>query len=360
MPHARPALRLALSFVTAASCLAASPAVSAEATDQDLNVQRQTVSSSALATFLVVDPARVKVSAGVVSGGAPACFGGAARGNRCLDPLGAIVAREGADAGTTANYSDGVNILGTVIVNHHAYTPPNPSTTSLCVAGSGAGQKLAIVAVADPATCVSAVSGERLVTGGKVTIGAEGTASHDPFWGSVQAGLRVQRTLLGLRADGHLLVAVVSAARPGARDGMTLLDAARWLVAGGARDGMALDGGHQADMLSASAGDLVPLERGVVHLQSALLFTLPPEPPPPASPPTPTPPPPLPDTGLVSPLPDTALTDPLPDTGLRSSQATPRTFRTETLPAQPAGPLDSVGRAWTGIVADIRKLLHHP
>ena len=348
---------VALATVAVACLGSLGPVVSATAADA-FEVQRTQITASAVVTSLVIDPARVRVSAGVASGGGRACFGGGAAGNACQDALGTIVTRERADLGTTANYSDGVNILGTVIVNHHAYSPPNPSTNSLCVTGVGPAQRLAIVAIADPGVCTSAVSGERLVSGGRVTVGGDGPISQNPFWSSVQAGRAVQRTLVGVRADGRMVLAVASGSAAGERDGMTLLEAARWLLARGARDGMALDGGHQAGMFSAVDGDLVPLERGVIHLQSALLFTRLPQPPPP--PPAPSPAPPLPDTAMVSPLPDTALVDPLPDTGLPPPPAPSHLARLE--PQQPAvaSPVDTVGRAWRGIVADIRKFLNHP
>jgi hypothetical protein len=111
---------------------------------------------------------------------------------------------------------------------------------------------------------------------------------------------RVERTLVGLRADGTLLVAVATAARGGVRNGMTLPAAAAWLIGHGVRDAIALDGGHQADIWSAQHGSLVPLERGEPSMQMSLLLG--------SGPPVVAPPGPLPATVPAPPAAPTTAT----------------------------------------------------
>ncbi|HEV3231180.1 MAG TPA: phosphodiester glycosidase family protein, partial [Candidatus Dormibacteraeota bacterium] len=216
----------------------------------------------------------------------PGCFGGA-RGNGCREPLSAIVEREHAVLGTTANYSDGISVLGAAIVEHHAYAPPNPNTTALCVGDRlpGAGRPLlTLTKQPDPARCRTAVSGERIVQNGVPNIEGLGTAGARRFWWSVEGDKPVQRTLAGLRRDGTLLLGVVAPTRDGVRGGLTTLDAARWLIAHGVTDAIALDGGHQAGMYVTGRGEVLGMQRGEPRLQVALLVGAAIPPPPPVAP----------------------------------------------------------------------------
>jgi hypothetical protein len=196
-----------------------------------------------------------------------------------------------------------------------AYSPPDPHTTSLCVGDGTPGATRPTVTItreADAIRCRAAVSGERIVTAGRVDVeGRADAGRRGAFWWSVEPGSRVQRTAVGLAQDGTLLLAVVSATRDGQRNGMTLDAAARWLIRQGAVDAISLDGGHQAEAYVSGRGPIVPLQAGEPRVQVSLLLgrTVPvtaPPPPPPAPPPPPPapalPPPPAP----VGPGPATA------------------------------------------------------
>jgi hypothetical protein len=123
----------------------------------------------------------------------------------------------------------------------------------------------------DAARCRTAVSGERLVTDYHETIeGMEDAGRRGAFWWSVRPHDHTGRTLVGLRADGTLLLAVASAP-PGRHGGLTLPEAAAWFTDHGARDGIALDGGEQADMVLPGGVHPVPLEHGPAQVQVALL-----------------------------------------------------------------------------------------
>jgi Phosphodiester glycosidase len=273
------------------------------------------VSKRSEVTFTRVDPLTTPLEVAVVADGGSSCFGGSRRGNGCFDRISAMVGRHGAAAGLTANFSNGVDILGLAVAGHHAYSPPDPHTTSLCVGDGTPGATRPTVTItreADAIRCRAAVSGERIVTAGRVDVeGRADAGRRGAFWWSVEPGSRVQRTAVGLAQDGTLLLAVVSATRDGQRNGMTLDAAARWLIRQGAVDAISLDGGHQAEAYVSGRGPIVPLQAGEPRVQVSLLLgrTVPvtaPPPPPPAPPPPPPapalPPPPAP----VGPGPATA------------------------------------------------------
>jgi hypothetical protein len=238
-----------------------------------LEVRHEALPAGTEVAFAQVDPAIHHLDAAVAGDGDPACFGGDLRGGGCHEPVADLVARHHAELGITANYSDYVHALGTVIAGHHRLTPDDLHTTTLCVGDAVAGRPvpLSLRKGADPAACRTAVSGERLVTAGRPDIeGIDDRGRRGAFWWSVRPFDHTGRTLAGLRADGTLLVAVASAP-PGAHGGLTLPEAAGWLIAHGATDGIALDGGEQADMVLAGGGHPVPLERGTPRVQVALL-----------------------------------------------------------------------------------------
>jgi len=247
-------------------------AVTGTATLAEPPLQREALPGSAEVTYTVVDPLQVPIEAAVAGEGVNRC---SASGG-CQASVGALVREHGAALGFTANYSDGVHVLGLAVSDHQQLAPANPHTTSLCVGDPAApGQRppVTITKDAGAAQCRTAVSGERVVAAGAPAVEGladDGLRGH--FWWSVEHLRRVERTLVGVRADGTVMVAVATSDRPGLRDGMTVPEAAAWLVAHGVRDAIALDGGHQADVYSASHGSQVPLERGEPVLQAALLL----------------------------------------------------------------------------------------
>jgi hypothetical protein len=223
--------------------------------------------------FATVDPTYHTVEAGVAGDTAPQCFGGDRRGGGCHEPVATLVERGRAQLGITANYSDYTHALGAVIVDHRRATPDDLHTTSLCVGDAVPGHPAPVHLTkgTDTAECRTAVSGERLV--GDFHVAIEGLDDHGrrgAFWWSVRPFDHTGRTLVGLRPDGTLLLAVASAP-PGRHGGLTLPEAAAWLIDHGARDGIALDGGEQADMVLAGGAHPVPLERGPPQVQVALM-----------------------------------------------------------------------------------------
>jgi hypothetical protein len=223
--------------------------------------------------FAEVDPTFHTLEAAVAGDTAPLCFGGDRRGGGCHEPVAALVERGRAQLGLTANYSDYTHALGAVIVGHRRATPDDLHTTSLCVGDAVLGHPtpVRLAKGTDTAQCRSAVSGERLVAGFHVDIdGIEDRGRRGAFWWSVRPFDHTGRTLVGLRPDGTVLLAVASAP-PGRHGGLTLPEAAAWLTDHGARDGIALDGGEQADMVFAGGAHPVPLERGPPQVQVALV-----------------------------------------------------------------------------------------
>jgi hypothetical protein len=238
-------------------------------------VQRESLPGDAQVSYTVVDPLLVAVGATVAGQGSADCFGPGRRGGGCQATIGELVRGRGAALGTTANYSDGVHILGLAVIEHQQLAPADPHTTSLCVGDAPVGQRppVTVTKDADATRCRTAVSGERVVAAGVPAVeGLADDGQQGRFWWSVQHFRRVERTLVGVRADGTVLVAVATAARGGVRNGMTVPEAAAWLVAHGVVDAIALDGGHQADLFSAQHGSQVPLERGEPTMQMALLL----------------------------------------------------------------------------------------
>jgi hypothetical protein len=247
-----------------------------------------TVSSDAEVTWTAVDPLTTPIEAAVVHDGSSQCFGNGEHGNGCFDRISSMVGRHNAAAGFTANYNNGTDILGLAVVDHHAWSLPNPNTTTLCVGDAISGATRPAITItknADATQCRTAVSGERIVAGSQVSIEGEGQDGRQgAFWWSVEEYSPVQRTVVGVKQDGTLLVAVVSARRSGLRNGMTIPQAARWLIAHGVVDAIALDGGHQAEAYVDGRGSIVPLQAGEPGVQVSLLLghTVPAVAPPPA------------------------------------------------------------------------------
>jgi hypothetical protein len=242
-----------------------------------LEVRHQSLPLDTEVAFAEVDPRRPGDAAAGAGGTAPECFGGDRRGGGCHEPVATLVARYRAQLGITANYSDDTHALGAVIVDHRRATPDDSHTTSLCVGEPAPGHPTParLARGTDTAACRTAVSGERLVTDFHVDIeGVEDAGRRGAFWWSVRPFERTARTLVGLRSDGSLLLAVASAP-PGRHGGLTLPEAAAWLTDHGARDGIALDGGEQADMVLAGGRHPVPLERGAPQVQVALVVGVP-------------------------------------------------------------------------------------
>ena len=258
-------LALAAAGVLAASSGAAGPV--------EPSLQRESLPGDAQVMYTVVDPLQVPVDAAVAGQGVTQCYDG---GGGCQASIAALVHGRNAALGFTANFSDGIHILGLAVIDHHQAAPANGHTTSLCVGDPPApGQRppVTITKTADATTCRTAVSGERVVAAGAPAIEGladDGLRGH--FWWSVEHFRRVERTLVGVRGDGTVLVAVATSARDGVRNGMTMAEAAAWLIAHGVVDAIALDGGHQADIYSAVHGSQVPLERGEPTMQMALLL----------------------------------------------------------------------------------------
>jgi Phosphodiester glycosidase len=268
-----------------------------------LEVHREALPGDTTAALAAVDPGINAVDAAVARDGAPACFGGDRRGGGCHEPVAALVGRHHGLLGVTANYTDGTHALGTVIVDHRALTPNDPHTTSLCIGdATPAGTvPVAVGGGATPGACHTAVSGERLVSGGQIDI--QGLADHGrrgAFWWSVRPFERTSRSLVGVRRDGVLVVAVAGPAR-GGHGGLTLPEAAAWLIGHDVRDAIALDGGGQADMVLAGGAHAVPPLRGAPQVQVALVVG---SEPPPLAPPPPDPAPitPLAVVGPVTPV----------------------------------------------------------
>jgi hypothetical protein len=250
-----------------------------------LEIRHESYPEGTEVAFAQVDPAVHEVTAGLAGGDSPACFGGDRRGGGCHETISTIVSRGRASLGMTANYSDYTHALGAVIAGHRRATPDDLHTTSLCIGDPVAGHRTVVRLVkgTDAAECRTAVSGERLVGDGRPDIeGLDDHGRRGAFWWSIRPFDHTGRSLVGIRSDGSLLLAVASSP-PGTRGGMTIPDAARWLLDHGARDGIALDGGEQADMVLSGGGHTVPLERGPAQVQTALLVGVAaPAPPPPA------------------------------------------------------------------------------
>jgi Phosphodiester glycosidase len=174
------------------------------------------------------------------------------------------------------------------------------------------------------------------------------------FWWSVQHSSPVQRTVVGVEQDGSLLVAVVSARKTKDRNGMSIPDTARWLIAHGVVNAIALDGGHQAEAYVAGRGSIVPLQAGEPGVQVSLLLghSVPVTPPPPVpapAPPVPAPAPvvtptPGPATSATAPRPTPAPRGPVPGTGVLGSAVLPRLPKTGAL-AIPGGAGEASGAA---------------
>jgi hypothetical protein len=337
--HRGALLRAAAGVVTAAVLLvAARPFVALSAPAGSVpSFSVDTVSKGADVTWTVVDPLTTPIEAAVVQDGSSRCFGGGDQGNRCFEHIGSMVDRHHAAAGFTANYNNGVDILGLAVVDHHAWATPDPHTTSLCVGDAISGATRPTVSItkdADATRCRTAVSGERVVADRQVSIeGLADDGRKGAFWWSVEHTSAVQRTVVGLEQDGTLLVAVVSARKSKDRNGMTLPQTARWLIDHGVVDAIALDGGHQAEAYVAGRGSIVPLQAGEPAVQVSLLLghTVPaipappvPVPAPPVPAPAPVAPAPGPATPALAPRPIPTPRGPVPGTGVLGSVVLPR------------------------------------
>jgi hypothetical protein len=244
------------------------------ATCPHLTLQQEAVPGGEM-TFAVVDPAVFPLDAAVVGGGTPACFAGDRRGNGCMEPIAAMLARSHALLGVTANYTDWIHVLGTVIVDHHAWTPVDPHTTSLCIGdGLDPGAPLVrVVKTADAGACRAAISAQRVVTAGRPQVeGLSDAGHHGRFWWSTRPPVAEPRALVGVRGDGTVVIALATATRPGVEGGISQPDAVRWLIAHGVVDGIEMDGGGQGDMVVAPDMHVVPLEGGVPGMQVTLLI----------------------------------------------------------------------------------------
>jgi hypothetical protein len=300
------------------------------------------VSSGAEVTWTSVDPLTTPIEAAVVQDGSSQCFGGGGQGDGCFDRISSMVDRHNAAAGFTANYNNGIDILGLAVVDHHAWSVPDANTTTLCVgdAISGATRPpITITKNADATQCRTAVSGERVVANSQVSIEGEGQdGRRGAFWWSVEEYSPVQRTVVGLKQDGSLLVAVVSARTSGVRNGMTIPQTARWMIAHGVVDAIALDGGHQAEAYVAGRGSIVPLQAGEPGVQvSLLLGHAVPEVAPPPAPITPAPAPaavaaPAVVTPIHSPTATPTPRGPVPGTGVLGDVILPRLPESGGLP----------------------------
>jgi len=243
------------------------------ATCPHLTLQQEAVPGGEM-TFATVDPAVFPLDAAVVGGGTPACFAGDRRGNGCMEPIATMLARSHGLLGVTANYTDWIHVLGTVIVDHHAWTPVDPHTTSLCIGdGLDPGAPLVrVVKTADAGACRAAISAQRVVTAGRPDVeGLSDAGHHGRFWWSTRPPVAEPRALVGVRADGTVVIGLATATRPGVEGGISQPDAARWLVDHGVVDGLEMDGGAQGDMVVAPGVHVVPLERGVPSMQVTLL-----------------------------------------------------------------------------------------
>ena len=239
-----------------------------------LVLQREAVPGGEV-TFAVVDPAVFPVDAAVVADGAPGCFAGDRRGGGCMEPIADMVARHHALLGLTANYTDWVHVLGAAVVDHRVWGPVDAHTTSLCVAdATDPGQRLVtVVKTADPARCRAVVSGQRVVTAGRSDVeGLSDAGHHERFWWSTRPPVAEPRALVGVLADGSVLIALATATRSGVPGGISQPDAVRWLIDHDVVDGIEMDGGNQGDMVVAGGAHVVPLGDGVPRLQVALLL----------------------------------------------------------------------------------------
>ncbi len=341
-------LRAAAGVVTALALVgAARPFVALSAPAGSVpSFSVDTVSKGAEVTWTTIDPLTTPIEAAVVQDGSAKCFGGSNHGNGCFEHIGSMVDRHHAAAGFTANYNNGDDILGLAVVDHHAWAPADPHTTSLCVGDAITGATRPTVTImkgADATRCRTAVSGERVVADGQVSI--EGTADDGrkgAFWWSVEHNSAVQRTVVGLKQDGTLMVAVVSARKTKDRNGMTVAQTARWLIDHGVVNAIALDGGHQAEAYVDGQGSIVPLQAGEPGVQVSLLLghTVPVTPAPPVpAPPAPAPAPVIAVPSLApvapasAPHPATPPRGPVPGTGVLGSVVLPRLPESGALPA---------------------------
>ena len=153
----------------------------------------------------------------------------------------------------------------------------------------------------------------------------------------------MQRTLVGLKQDGTVLIAVVSARSAKQRNGLTLPQAARWLIDHGVVQAIALDGGHQAEAYVAGRGSIVPLQAGEPGVQVSLMLgrTVPVIPAPPAPPAAAVPavvapaaaPAPVAPAPSHRPSPTPTPRGPVPGTGVLGSVVLPRLPESGALPA---------------------------
>jgi hypothetical protein len=229
-------------------------------------------------TYAVVDPAVFPLDAGVVGEAAPSCFAGDRRGGGCMETIAAMVARHHALLGMTANYTDWIHVLGSAVVDHHAWAPVNLHTTDLCVAGeSRPGLALvSVVKAADPHRCRAAVSGQLVVSARHANIeGLSDAGHHWSFYWSTRPPVAEPRAYAAVLGDGTVLIALATATRDGIEGGISQYDGVNWLINQGAVDAIEMDGGNQGDMVAAGGTHLVPLGDGVPRMQVALLIDAP-------------------------------------------------------------------------------------
>ncbi len=125
----------------------------------------------------------------------------------------------------------------------------------------------------DPRVCRAAVSGQLVVSGGRPDIeGLSDAGHHGRFWWSTRPGTAEPRSMVGVRPDGTVLIALATATRGGVLGGITQPDMVRWLIAHGVVDAIEMDGGNQGDMVVDGGAHVVPLGDGVPKLQVSLLL----------------------------------------------------------------------------------------
>jgi hypothetical protein len=117
--------------------------------------------------------------------------------------------------------------------------------------GTAPGEGTPDVTAPELAPAVVVGAGPRLLRAGRVAVAARAEGFAPPqspsFFDSFVAS-RNPRTLVGVRADGTLLLVTVDGRAPGWSVGMTLREAARLMRSLGARDALNLDGGGSSTM----------------------------------------------------------------------------------------------------------------
>ena len=233
---------------------------------------QEPMDSAALMSWAAIDPNVMDLRTAVAAG--PGCTAPGV-GPKCTSTVASLAVPLRGVAAVNANYTNGDVPLGLAVADHVQVAADDPHTTTFCVGDRDPKGHAAITIGKglNATVCRTAVSGEAIVQAGIPAIEGTGDAGNRArFWFSVQPPSRVQRTLIGLRADGTLVVAVASSDQTGGRSGMTLPEAAAWMIAHGAVQAIALDGGHMSDAWVTGRGDISPMERGPSPVKTALVL----------------------------------------------------------------------------------------